>query len=281
VYPRLGHRPLRSIRHSDIQSLISHLSKDKDLAPWSVRGVFTWVRAVFRAAQHDRIITFSPCDEIKLPMIEEGPVHPFSIEQVFGMADIVPDRYRAWILAGAGTGVRISESLAITSDRIDWIRKELTVDRQLAGSRKGEPVFAPLKDRHNLPRTIPLPEPLVTELAEHVRVFGLGPEGLLFTNNVSNPIWRSCASEVWRKAADEMGIPEGEGFHQLRHHYASLLIHDGHDVTVVADRLGDTKEMVWKVYAHLWPGSEDRTRDTISRAWAAAAPNPRQIQTAE
>jgi hypothetical protein len=35
----------------------------------------------------------------------------------------------------------------------------------------------------------------------------------------------------------------------------------------VAERLGDTPEMVLKVYGHIMPDSEDRTRRAIDAAW--------------
>jgi hypothetical protein len=34
-------------------------------------------------------------------------------------------------------------------------------------------------------------------------------------------------------------------------------------VKVVAERLGDTPEMVLSTYAHLWPGDDDRTREAV------------------
>jgi integrase len=60
-----------------------------------------------------------------------------------------------------------------------------------------------------------------------------------------------------------------KGFHQLRHFYASLLIRHGENVKVVAERLGDTPAMVWNVYAHLWPGDDDRTRQAVDEVLGA------------
>jgi hypothetical protein len=51
----------------------------------------------------------------------------------------------------------------------------------------------------------------------------------------------------------------------LRHFYASLLIRHGENVRVVVERLGDTPQMVFNVYAHLWPGDDDRTRVAVNR----------------
>jgi integrase len=105
---------------------------------------------------------------------------------------------------------------------------------------------------------------VLTELAEHVRLFGLGPEGLIFTNGAGRPLRRNRFSEVWRAAAEPLGIPLGDGYHQLRHYYASLLIEAGESVKVVQDRLGHSSAtMTLDVYGHLWPDSEDRTRGAV------------------
>jgi integrase len=60
----------------------------------------------------------------------------------------------------------------------------------------------------------------------------------------------------------------GTTTHDLRHHYASVLLAAGESVVAVAERLGDTPQMVLKVYEHIMPDSEDRTRRAIDQAWS-------------
>ena len=70
---------------------------------------------------------------------------------------------------------------------------------------------------------------------------------------------------MWIAAAGSLGIPLGNGYHQLRHFYASTLIANGVSVEVVQKRLGHaTAKMTLDVYAHLWPEDEDRTHETPS-----------------
>lgn len=66
------------------------------------------------------------------------------------------------------------------------------------------------------------------------------------------------------EAAGPLGIAKGEGFHQLRHSYASLLIRAGESVKTVQIRLGHTSaQMTLDVYAGLGPEDEDRTRTAV------------------
>ena len=56
-------------------------------------------------------------------------------------------------------------------------------------------------------------------------------------------------------------------FHDLRHFYASLLIQHGESVKVVQKRLGHKSAVeTLDTDSHLWPESEDRTRDAVDTA---------------
>jgi integrase len=230
----------------------------------TVELVFRWVQTIFKAAISDRVIPASHCGAIKLPNVDVVEVVPMAPETVEALADTIAARFQALIILGAGTGLRISEALGLTNDRVDWIRRSVKIDRQLVRDGGAEPVFGPVKDRRNRPRTVPLPTVVVNALAEHVKVFGLGPSGLLFTNTKGEPVRRSTFSENWRAAAGPLGIPTGDGFHQLRHFYASVLIRSGESVKVVQKRLGHTSAtMTLDIYGHLWEQDEEHTRTAI------------------
>ncbi|MGB9226287.1 tyrosine-type recombinase/integrase [Mycobacterium sp.] len=68
----------------------------------------------------------------------------------------------------------------------------------------------------------------------------------------------------WRAAVETAGLPARTGFHALRHYYASLLIRHGESVKTVQARLGHASAVeTLDTYSHLWPDSNDRTRDAI------------------
>lgn len=57
--------------------------------------------------------------------------------------------------------------------------------------------------------------------------------------------------------------------HDLRHHFASVLIAAGESVVAVAEWLGhDGAGLVLSTYGHLMPNSEDRMRTAIDGAYA-------------
>jgi integrase len=95
---------------------------------------------------------------------------------------------------------------------------------------------------------------------------------LIFTSVRGNPIGRGSWSTILRPAARAADIPESEGLHALRHFYASALIHRGVSPKVVQKRLGHEKvSMTLDTYSHLWPDSEDDTRDAIQAILGPAA----------
>jgi len=111
------------------------------------------------------------------------------------------------------------------------------------------------------------PDFVTSVLAEHMAAVGLGVgdrKALLFTMNDGSPIARNRFGELWRAAVRRAKIGREARFHDLRHYYASLLIRHGESVKVVQARLGHASASeTLDTYAHLWPDSEDRTRQAV------------------
>jgi integrase len=271
VYPALGTRPLATIRPSHVQALVKALSIE--LAPSTVETIYRHVSAVFKAATRDRLIARTPCDGITLPKADrDHKVVPLELDQVVAVAELVPDRYRAAVLLAAGTGLRQGEVLGLTVDRVDFLRRQVKVDRQMVTPPgPGEPDFGPPKTKASY-RTVPLPDATGLELARHLREFPPGEDGLIFTAPNGRPMRRQRMADAWRKAADGAGLPPKTGFHATRHFYASALIQFGESVKVVQSRLGHASAIeTLDTYGHLWPDSEDRTRAAIDSLFGDSA----------
>jgi integrase len=270
VYPQLGSRPLASIRRSEVQAWVR--GRADVLEPRTVRAVYRLLATLMRSAVEDRLIAASPCVRIALPRVEDGKVEPLTIEQVEAVAGSVAGRYRALVLMMAGTGLRPGEAFAVTSDRIDFLRRRLRVDRQVVMLKA--PEFAPPKTSSSV-RTVPLPQTVVDILAAHIATYPLGVDGTLFPAPQGGLIRRNRFNEsVWRPACNAAGVDAR--LHDLRHFYASLLIRHGESVKTVQERLGHASAVeTLNTYSHLWPDSEDRTREAVDLVLGAAAPQLR------
>lgn len=275
VYPVLGDRPLATIRPSHIEALVMTLSQK--LAASTVETVYRYVAAVFGAAVRDRLIPSTPCDRIKLPKVTQSKVTPLEVSQVLEIADALDERYRALVMLAAGTGMRQGECFGLAVDRVDFLRKRITVDRQRNTVADAADLFGPVKTPASN-RVIPIADPTVEVLAEHLARFGTGPEGLIFTTEGGLPMQRNRFGDLWRGMRSRAeGVPEWATFHDLRHFYASLLIRHGESVKVVQARLGHSSAAeTLDTYSHLWPDSEDQTRNAIA---AVLGPIADQLRT--
>ena len=232
AYPTLGDRPLSSILPSEVQAWVKRLgvedatAKRKALAPSTIGVVHSIVSSVMKAAVKDRRIVANPCEGTRLPKVSRSKVVPPTTEQVELLRQGMPDRLKALVTFSAGTGMRPAEVRGLTVDRLNMLRREVVVDRQLVSVTKGTPVFGPPKTAASV-RTIPLPQTVVDVLAAHLAAYPPGPNGLVFTLERGEPISRQAMGHLWRPLAAAAKLPDRSGPHALRHYYASLLIRFG------------------------------------------------------
>lgn len=267
AYPAFGHLPMADVRASTIQAWVKQLSDT--LAPSTVRVAHGIVAAIFRDAVGDRVVTASPCDRTKLPELQPRALVIPTPEQVAALHQAMTPEYRALVHLAAATGVRQAEAFGLTVDRVDFLRREVTVDRQLLRASGEAPVFGPPKTKKSH-RTIPVPGDLVDALASHITEHGTGPDGILFKSRYGGALKVSTFNGgPWRTAVSEAKCPDGMTFHWMRHYYASRLIAAGLSVKAVQVRLGHaTAAETLDTYSHLWPTDDDRTRDAAAGAVA-------------
>ena len=278
AYPAFGSLPLGGILTTTVQGWVKGLTRDVEggrsaLAPATVGVVYTVVASVFRAAVRDRKLMTTPCDGIALPEVTKTRVTPLTTAQVDVLAETVPLELRAAVILAAGTGMRQGEVLGLTRDRLRLLGKNpaVTIDRQLITTAGGDTRFGPPKTPASR-RTIPLPRVVVAALNEHLAIFDVPDDGLLFTMR-GKGITRQRFGHAWRPAAAAAGLTEatGTGMHALRHYYASLLIRYGESVKTVQDRLGHRSATeTLDTYGHMWADSDDRTRDAVDSVLGSA-----------
>ena len=261
VLPALGDRQLASLRRSDIQGFVRALSDG--LAPGSVRNVYDVLNRVLEAAVHDRVIMHSPCTRISVPPMPDGEIVPPTALVVQALAAAIEPRYRGLVVLLAGSGLRIGEALGLEVRDVDFLRKTVRVERQ----RLQTGLLGPPKTSKSL-RTVPVGQVVVDELAVHLSSYGGGDE--LFTNPLGRPLNYQAWKKAWGKANEIVGV--NYDTHDLRHFTASALISGGASVKQVQTVLGHSSAAITlRVYSHLWPGDEDRTRAVMDAALSPLA----------
>ena len=260
LIPRLGPRPLKSVGRSEVQALVRALSET--LAPGTVNGIYTILVSVYRAAVRDRLLASVPWEGVKLPRQVARRVEPLTAEQIALLADDIGDRYRPLIIVGAGAGLRVGEALGLTSDKVDFLRRSLSVTQQ-AVTVKRITTLAPPKTPAST-RTVPVGETVLADLAAWFERNPRSRGELLVGDLAGAPIPQNRFSQTWARTVERVGLPPGTRYHDLRHTFASALISAGCSVKAVQVALGhESATTTLNTYAHLWPSDSDRTRAAV------------------
>ncbi|MET8577215.1 site-specific integrase [Streptomyces sp. NPDC005012] len=293
--PYLGARPIGSFQPEHIREWTRHLEGAVASAAYR-RLIFDAVSSVFNAAVDDRLLASNPCRarSVKAPRPVPSRVHPWTADQVFAVRAGLPARYRAVVDVGAGCGLRQGEIFGLAVDNIGdlgWLYV-----RQQVKKVRGTLVFAPPK--RGKVRDVPLDPEVSSALSEHMKRFPpvevtlpwLTPTGpkvtrrLVFTSGVGMALWSNAFNDqAWKPALASAGIiktPEKgqryaaareHGMHALRHFYASVLLDAGENIKALSLYLGHSDPgFTLRVYTHLMPSSEARTRKAISAMYRAA-----------
>lgn len=265
IIPKFGQQPLAALRRSEVQGWVAEMSNE--LAPSTVEAYYRTLAAVMRAAVADELVRKSPCIDITLPKkgSAKNTLVPLVVAQVVELSEAVPRQHRALILASAGLGLRQGEACGLTVDRIDFLRRTVTIDRQLITPKGSKVSLGPVKtDASN--RTMPLPKYVADVLAAHLAEFPVGADGFVFTSTTGAPLRRSVYGSTFRRAARSIGLDATS--HDLRHHCASLLIRSGLSVKAIQAYLGHaTAAETLDTYGHLWPDDEERIRAAVDAAF--------------
>jgi len=309
AFPYIGTRPLVSFQPGHIRTWLSALESAVPAASYR-RIIFRIVSAVLSAAVDDGLMPKNPClaKSVKGPQASPSKVVPWTPEQVFAVRSALPERYRAMVDVGAGCGLRQGEIFGLPVDSVDFDGGWITVQQQLKRVR-GKFVFAPPK--RGKVRDVPLPGVVSAALQEHLENFPtvkvtlpwLKPDGpmvtkeLLFTGQAGRAVRSSHFDDhLWKPALAAAGfIPKPEkgeryqaarehGMHALRHFYASVLLDAGESIRALSTYLGHSDPgFTLRVYTHLMPSSEGRTRravDTLYRASGRPLDGPETAQAA-
>ncbi|MFJ1644952.1 tyrosine-type recombinase/integrase [Streptomyces sp. NPDC088258] len=301
AFPYMGSRPLDSFQPGHIRDWLVQLEEAGVVGSYA-RVIYSNVRSVLTAAVDDTLLPKNPCAarSVKAPTVETKRVIPWTAERVFAVRAALPDRYEATVDLGAGCGMRQGEILGIDVDALDFDTDVVHVVQQLKLSRS-KPVFAPPKGGKL--RDVPLPGPVADALRAHMKASppvevtlpwktAGGPlvtKRLIFTAPMGGHVWRNdFNTESWKPALAAAGvIPEPEdgenyaaarehGMHALRHFYASVLLDGGENIRALAEYLGHSDPgLTLRVYAHLMPSSQERTRKAVASIYPAPVKGPR------
>lgn len=251
---------MRDIKKIDIQKLYDSVK----LSSESKKTLFARIKCVFASAVNEyEIITKNPCVGIRKEKVSDNKKEKWALSKD-ELEDLLlklnnPKKIRIYIasILASKCGMRIGEILGLTWSKIDLLNKSITIDIQwniLEG--KNNFGFKKLKSKNSY-RVIPVSDEVINILKEYKSNYPIALSGRLI--NIKNS---ASYSGLLKKAYKNTGYDIS--VHELRHTYTTNLIANGIDYKTTALLIGDTVEMVMKVYSHVNSDMLERAKKIIN-----------------
>lgn len=161
------------------------------------------------------------------------------------------------------TGIRIGEAEALTWDDVDFIKKELTINKTMWYKGCGDYVIKPPKTRAGN-RVISLDDKTVKYLLRWRTAQTQNVPSKFVLSYNGAPFPRSTAPNIIERHSKLAGVHKIK-VHALRHSHVALLISMGENALVIRDRLGheDIKTTLG-TYGHLYPNTNKEVAQKLN-----------------
>jgi integrase len=270
---RLGAMELRQITPLVLSEFILEL-EEAGAGAATIRSCLGLLQSMFaRAVEWDRA-SVNVVKLIAKPRVRRKrtikPLRPIDVEALRRQMLLNSDhglRDATLVSVLAYAGLRPEEALALEYQHV--CKRTILVEQKWID---GE--IVPGQKTNRPPRCPPLLDALQADLREYQRACG-GPSGLIFARPDGTPWrdhdWRDWRSRVWQPACEAIGIATitkttivsngkrktkrtyaGPVPYDLRHSFASLLIHDGkHSIVQISEWMGHSPATLLSHYAHV------------------------------
>jgi site-specific recombinase XerD len=167
-------------------------------------------------------------------------------------------KHRAVLMTMYGTGLRVSEALALMLTHIDSKRMQVLVH---LGKGKRD-------------RSVPLPEPLLESLRIYYRAYR--PTSYLFAGHtLDTPL---CVSSIQRACSDAVKagrLRKHVHTHTMRHCFATHLLESGTDLRTIQVLLGHRSITTTSMYLHVAGKPRPDKDNPINRVLSQFVPKPK------
>ncbi len=222
-----------------------------NLSPATCAKAYRLLRSILNTAVDDELIPKNPC-RIKGAGTEASPERPTaSADQVWALAEEMPDHLCCAVLLMGFVGLRVGEVLGLERRHVNEMHKRLTVEQQELELDDGQVITAPPKTAAGV-RTIALPDPVLHQLDLHLK-YHVGPTGesRLFTGTRGGTLRRRRLRDRWLHARSRVeGLPSGFTMHDLRHTANTITAAHGASTAELMARLGHSSPAAAIRYQH-------------------------------
>lgn len=280
LIPAFGYLQLKKLNAMHITSFYQ---ENQELAANSLRYYHAVLNKALNQALQWRLITLNPMTAVKKPKLIKEEMRVYDSEQLKQFLQLLEGRAIYYpVLIAASTGLRIGEIAALRWSDIE--NGTIYVTQQLQEGEDGLELV-PLKTKGSK-RKVPLMDitkKALRELDIRYKEYKLrGGEyfqdlGFILCNEDGNPYAPAYLSRNYRRTLKEYTDNEGKNllqrfnlpyirFHDLRHTHATLLLKQGVNPKIVAERLGHaTVVMTLDTYSHVLPDMQEEAVEKLNQ----------------
>ena len=271
ILPFFDNKPINEIKASDVRRWQAKLmSSPNNYSQTYLKKINTELNSIINYAKRFYDLNTNPCGKAgTIGKAKAEEMDYWTYDEYIAFREGVKDKPLSYICFEVlyWTGMREGELLALSPTDIDFDNKLISINRtyQRIG---GKDVFTSPKTRKSK-RKIPIPDFLCQELSDYIQSrYMLDADERLF------PVTKSYLSHEMIRGCKNTGVKKIR-IHDIRHSHASLLINQGCDALVLADRLGHEKvSTTLNTYSHLFPHKQQELVNNLEQLAAAANVTP-------
>ena len=271
ILPFFGSKPINEIKASDVRRWQAKLmSSPSNYSQTYLKKINTELNSIINYAKRFYDLNTNPCGKAgTIGKAKAEEMDYWTYDEYIAFREGVKDKLLSYICFEVlyWTGMREGELLALSPADIDLDNKLISINRtyQRIG---GKDVFTSPKTRKSK-RKIPIPDFLCQELSDYIQSrYMLDADERLF------PVTKSYLSHEMIRGCKNTGVKKIR-IHDVRHSHASLLINQGCDALMLADRLGHEKvSTTLNTYSHLFPHKQQELVHSLESLQATDLPTP-------
>ena len=271
ILPFFGSKPMNEIKASDVRRWQAKLmSSPNNYSQTYLKKINTELNSIINYAKRFYDLNTNPCGKAgTIGKAKAEEMDYWTYDEYIAFREGVKDKPLSYICFEVlyWTGMREGELLALSLADIDFDNKTISINRTYLRI-EGKDVFTSPKTRKSK-RKIPIPDFLCQELSDYIQSrYMLDADERLF------PVTKSYLSHEMIRGCKNTGVKKIR-IHDIRHSHASLLINQGCDALMLADRLGHEKvSTTLNTYSHLFPHKQQELVHSLESLQATDSPTP-------
>lgn len=256
IVPFFKDKPINQITPADIRKWQNKIMK-AGLKETSQRQVYNQLNAILNYAVKYYDLPKNPCKVTgSIGKLKAGRVDFWTPEDFKLFESKIDDiTLKTAFNTLYFTGVRCGELLALSSEDIDLKSNTISITKTYHRHDQNDVITSPKTAGST--RLITIPPFLTDYLKNFIGMnYGIEPKDRLFQ------ITRYKLSICLKEACEASGIKPIR-IHDIRHSHVSLLIDMGFSPYLIAERIGDSVDMVNNIYGHLYPNKHNEVANKL------------------